>query len=134
MFNIKLLKETEKMPIALKRIYEAPVPQDGYRVLVDRLWPRGLSKERTKIDQWLKEAAPSDWLRKSFHSGELSWDDFERSYLLELEKHEKILKTLVEHSRKDQVTLLFSSKNEEKNNASVLKHYLIKLESRKELF
>ncbi len=118
------------MPIKIKRIYEPPAPQDGYRVLVDRLWPRGLSKEQAKIEEWLKEAAPSDWLRKSFHSGGLSWNDFERNYLLELERYGEILKPLADRSRKEQVTLLFSSKNEEKNNASVLKKYLMKLESR----
>ena len=117
------------MPITIKRVYEEPASQDGYRVLVDRLWPRGLSKDRIKIGQWLKEVAPSSGLRKSFHSGELSWEDFEKKYLLELEKHRDLLKPLVDRSRMEQVTLLYSSRNEKKNNAFVIKHYLMKLAS-----
>ncbi len=118
------------MPITIKRVYEPPAPQDGYRVLVDRIWPRGLSKDQIKIDEWIKEAAPSGWLRKSFHSGRLSWEDFKGSYLVELEEHRDLLKPLADRSRKEQITLLFSSKNEEKNNASVLKQYLMRIKSR----
>jgi len=117
------------MTIKIKRIYEPSSSEDGYRVLVDRLWPRGLNKEQAKIDQWLKEVAPSDKLRKSFHSGELSWNDFEEKYLLELETNREILKNLTDYSGKEQLTLLYSSRNKEKNNALVLKQYLMKLES-----
>ena len=117
------------MPITIKHVYEPPAPQDGYRILVDRLWPRGLSKDRVKINQWLKEAVPSNVLRKSFHSGELSWEDFEERYLLELDKHRDLLKPLADRSRMEQVTLLYSSRDEEKNDASFLKDYLMKLQS-----
>lgn len=117
------------MPIKIKRVYEPAFPEDGYRILVDRLWPRGISKEQAKIDRWFKEVAPSDKLRKSFHSGELSWKNFKEKYLLELETNQEMLKNLVEYSRKEQLTLLYSSKNKEKNNALVLKQYLMKLES-----
>ena len=112
------------MTISLKRVYEPSVSQDGYRVLVDRLWPRGLSKDEIKIDAWLKEAAPSNQLRKSFHSGELDWNEFRKKYLSELKNHRDKLRNLVKRSQEEPVTLLFSSKNETHNNAVVLKQYL----------
>jgi uncharacterized protein YeaO (DUF488 family) len=115
------------MSIALKRVYEPPALEDGYRVLVDRLWPRGLSKARIKIDEWLRDAAPSDRLRKSYHTGELDWNEFEKCYLSELERHRDILQCLADRSRKEQITLLFSSKNEEYNNAVVLRQFLKKI-------
>ncbi len=116
------------MQIFTKRAYKPVSNQDGYRILVDRLWPRGLSKERIKIDEWLKDVAPSEELRKSFHLEEISWEEFEREYLIELEKHKDRLKSLIKFHQKENITLLFSSKDEEKNNATVLKKYLETLE------
>lgn len=72
------------MPIRLARIYDAPSPDDGYRVLVDRLWPRGVSKERAELDEWAKDAAPSTELRKAFHGGELDATAFDHAYRAEL--------------------------------------------------
>jgi len=114
----------EKMPITLKRIYEEADSSDGYRILVDRLWPRGLSKEKAKVDEWMKEVAPSNELRKLFHGGELAWAEFEKQYREELETHLGELRTLAERAKTLKVTLLYSSKNSEQNNATVLKEYL----------
>ena len=112
------------MPIALKRAYEKPGSEDGYRVLVDRLWPRGIAKNDAEIDEWLKEIAPTDELRKSFHGGELSWDGFRRRYLSELKRHRDRLRPLAERAQSGRVTLVFSSSNETHNNAVVVKQYL----------
>lgn len=115
------------MTIVAKRIYEPAAPTDGARVLVDRLWPRGVRKERAAVDSWLRDLAPSDALRKWFHGGSGTWPDFRKRYLKELGRPE-VAEALAELYRlaheKDRVTLLFSSKNEDQNNATVLKDLL----------
>jgi uncharacterized protein YeaO (DUF488 family) len=110
--------------IALKRAYEEATSDDGYRILVDRLWPRGVSKERAQLDDWLKEVAPSDELRNSFHAGEVGWDEFRERYLAELASHREELRALARRAANHRVTLVFSSRNTERNNAVVLKQYL----------
>ena len=112
------------MAVSLKRIYEKPDSKDGYRVLVDRLWPRGISKDDAELDEWMKEIAPSDELRKWFHSNPAEWDEFRKRYLSELKKHKEKLLSLARRAKKEKVTLLFSSRNEDRNNALVLKQYL----------
>lgn len=115
------------MPVALKRVYDLPAPQDGTRVLVDRLWPRGISKDAAALDAWLKELAPSDELRKWYHSHPEQWEKFRERYLKELvaAKVQGTLQQLHELVEKNkQVTLLFGSRNEERNNATVLKELL----------
>jgi uncharacterized protein YeaO (DUF488 family) len=115
------------MPVTLKRVYEAPAAGDGARVLVDRLWPRGLTKEKARIDAWLRDLAPSDELRRWFHARPGQWLQFRRRYLLELEEPEKAraLEELYElANRRASLTLLFASRNEEHNNATVLKELL----------
>ncbi|MGR2740581.1 DUF488 domain-containing protein [Billgrantia sp. Q4P2] len=112
------------MSIALKRAYDPPSPQDGYRVLVDRLWPRGVSKGDAKVDAWPKEVAPSDGLRKAFHDGRLGWGEFRRRYLAELKTQRDVLRELAERAQKGSVTLIFSAKDEQRNNAVVLRQYL----------
>jgi uncharacterized protein YeaO (DUF488 family) len=110
--------------ILLKRVYDEASPNDGFRVLVDRLWPRGLSKERARVDAWLREIAPSTDLRKWFHSHPDSWQDFRRRYLAELraasanEQLQEFYGILDENAV---VTLLFASKETQQNNATVLK-------------
>ncbi len=111
------------MAIRLERTHDKSTGE-GYRVLVDRLWPRGVSRDALKIDEWLKEVAPSSQLRKDFHNGEVSWDEFRRSYLMELKDHRESLRALAERAGKETVILLYSSKDEEHNNAMVLKQYL----------
>ncbi len=112
------------MSFALKRIYEKPHPDDGIRVLVDRLWPRGLSKQKARVDLWLKEIAPSKKLRQSFHNGKIDSEEFRNAYFTELSANDNNLEKLIEEAKDNQVTLLYSSKNSEYNNAVVLKQYL----------
>lgn len=112
------------MSVAIKRIYELPSPQDGARVLVDRLWPRGLSKEAAALDAWLKDLAPSDELRKWYHAHREQWDQFRDQYLQELssEKAGETLQQLYEIQKQHRrVTLLYASTDKERNNAVVLK-------------
>ena len=113
--------------VAVKRVYEPPARGDGTRVLVDRLWPRGLSKERAAVDQWLRDLAPSDALRKWFHARPDAWSLFRKRYLKELARPECApaldeLYRLANRGKK--LTLLFASRNEEYNNAVVLKDLL----------
>ena len=113
--------------IVLKRIYEPAAPSDGIRVLVDRLWPRGLSKDSAAVDQWLRDLAPSNELRKWFHAHTEAWPLFRRRYLKELAQPESaaaLNELYVLANRGKRLTLLFSSKNEERNNAVVLKDLL----------
>jgi uncharacterized protein YeaO (DUF488 family) len=115
------------MGVVLKRVYDPVSPSDGVRVLVDRLWPRGLTKEHAAVKFWLRELAPSDELRKWFHANPEGWRIFQKRYLKELASAaaaaavEK-LHHLAEGKRK--VTLLYASRNEERNNATVLKELL----------
>jgi len=115
------------MPVAVKRVYEAVAPSDGARVLVDRLWPRGLRKSDVAAIEWLRDLAPSNELRKWFHAQPDNWQLFRKRYLKELAcpEAEKDLLTLyrLAHKRK-RLTLLFASKNETHNNATVLKDLL----------
>ena len=112
------------MPVNIKRAYEMPYRKDGYRSLVDRIWPRGRSKDEMQIDEWMKDVAPSDGLRKSFHNGELTWGEFRNGYLSELKSHRDRLRKLARKSKEGRVTLIFSARDEKRNNAVVLKQYL----------
>jgi uncharacterized protein YeaO (DUF488 family) len=113
--------------VAIKRIYEPGSSNDGMRVLVDRLWPRGLTKADAAIDEWLRDLAPSNELRRWYHARPDEWQSFRKKYLLELSQPEAqdSLHQLYQlaHKRK-RLTLLFSSKNETHNNAVVLKELL----------
>jgi uncharacterized protein YeaO (DUF488 family) len=116
-----------KMNVALKRIYEQPARSDGTRVLVDRLWPRGVSKDRAKLHAWLRDLAPSDELRHWYHARPEQWAAFRKRYLKELAKEEaaKALDELYDMAHKaKKLTLLFASKEERHNNATVLKDLL----------
>jgi uncharacterized protein YeaO (DUF488 family) len=115
------------MAIKLKRVYEDPSRSDGFRVLVDRLWPRGLSKDAAATDAWLREIAPSNELRKWYHTNPGHWTTFRKRYLKELTtpaaaKALEQLYTLV--AKKKNLTLLFGSRNLEHNNATVLRELL----------
>lgn len=115
------------MPILLKRAYEKPSPRDGTRVLVDRLWPRGVSKRAAVVDAWLKDVAPSHGLRRWFHARPRHWQMFRKRYLLELAQPaaEQALEELYHlAARRRQLTLVFSSRDPEHNNAAVLKQLL----------
>jgi uncharacterized protein YeaO (DUF488 family) len=113
--------------VNIKRVYEKPARGDGYRVLVDRLWPRGLGKAKAALDTWLRDLAPSDDLRHWFHSHPERWLQFRKRYLKELASPaaaEALNKLYGLASRKKILTLLFASKNEQHNNAVVLKDLL----------
>ena len=113
--------------VGVKRIYEPPARSDGTRVLVDRFWPRGLSKDRAAVDQWLRDLAPSDDLRKWFHAHPEAWPLFRKRYLRELARPE-CAQALAElyrlANRRKKLTLLFASRNDEHNNAVALKDLL----------
>ena len=114
------------MPVAIKRAYDKPSPEDGVRVLVDRLWPRGIGKEEARIDHWLKDLAPSAALRKWYHSS-ANWELFRKRYFRELCTPEAsaALETLYDLiGRHKQVTLVYASRNLEHNNAVALKELL----------
>lgn len=110
--------------IGLKRIYEAATPEDGVRVLVERLWPRGVKKDGAQLDQWAKEVAPSGALRNWFHHDPSRWQEFKRRYVRELDHNEGSWKPLLEAAHGRRVTLVYSSHDAEHNNAVALKQYL----------
>lgn len=107
--------------IATKRVYEGASQDDGFRVLVDRLWPRGLTKQKARVDLWMKDIAPSDELRKWFHHEAGAWREFEKRYRVELKAKQELFGEIrgleKEHGK---VTLLFGSKDEKQNQAVVL--------------
>ena len=111
----------------IKRIYKEPEKDDGYRILVDRLWPRGLSKEKAKVDLWMKEIAPSNDLRKWYSHDPEKWEDFKKRYEKELKTKENLLQKIRELEReKGIITLLYSAKEENDNNAVALDSFLRK--------
>jgi uncharacterized protein YeaO (DUF488 family) len=111
--------------IKVKRIYEEPSPSDGFRILVDGLWPRGLSKDEARIDLWLKEISPSDKLRKWFSHDPKKWQGFKSKYKGELEKKTALVQEIKKIEREKKiVTLLYSAKDEEHNNVRVLSEIL----------
>ena len=113
--------------ISVKRVYDSALKADGERVLVDRLWPRGLTKEKARIDLWLRDLAPSNELREWIHSHPLDWPEFRKKYFEELggasaaAAVDQLLKLI---ASKPSVTLLFASKNVDQNNATVLKEFI----------
>ena len=112
--------------IKIKRIYDPASREDGKRIYIDRLWPRGMKKEEAKIDEWLKEISPSNALRKWFGHDPSKYEEFKRRYIKELQKHPEILEKIKKEERRETVTLLFSAKDEEHNNATVMKEILSK--------
>ena len=107
--------------VKIKRVYEPANVEDGLRVLVDRLWPRGVSKERAKLDAWLKEIAPSDALRKWFSHDPARWDEFRARYSEELQRNSSALTKLKEMAETGTVTLLFAARDEAHNEAVVIR-------------
>jgi uncharacterized protein YeaO (DUF488 family) len=111
---------------ALKRVYEPPEPADGTRILVDRLWPRGVAKDKARIDLWLKDIAPSDALRRRFHGHPDEWDAFCAAYFVELASAaaRKTATVVFERLSDGQVTLLYAAGDEQRNNAVALRIWL----------
>jgi len=117
--------------IKLKRVYEPAAKTDGYRVLVERLWPRAMSKERAALDLWLKDVAPSTELRKWFGHEPARWPDFQKRYQAELKDKTDGLELLRQKSREGTLTLVYAARDEEHNGALVLKNLLERRRARK---
>ena len=110
--------------IQLKRVYEEPSDKDGMRVLVERLWPRGLTKERAAVDLWLKDVAPSPELRKWFGHDPARWEQFQERYRQELRKQEDAVQLMKQKGKEGTVTLVYAARDEEHNGALALKRFL----------
>lgn len=112
------------MAIRIKRAYDPPTPEDGVRILVDRLWPRGLTKDKLQLVAWLKEIAPSNVLRQTFHHDVPNWDGFRAAYFAELDANAQAVQALLGYARAGTLTLVYAARDTEHNNAAVLKEYL----------
>jgi uncharacterized protein YeaO (DUF488 family) len=114
------------MPVRTKRIYDKWSEDDGFRILVDRLWPRGINSDKAKVDLWLKEIAPSNELRRWFAHTEEKWDEFKQKYYQELADKGALCDIIIERSQQANVTLLYGARNQRFNNAVALKEYIDK--------
>ena len=112
------------MAVRVKRIYEPPEPADGYRLLVDRLWPRGVSKKSASLDAWMREVAPSSELRAWFGHDASRWQEFKRRYAVELGTRQDLVAEILSLARDRPVTLLYSARDPEHNQAVALAEYL----------
>lgn len=112
------------MDIRIRRAYDDPLRDDGYRVLVDRIWPRGVAKEDLDLDDWMRDIAPSDELRKWFDHDPEKWDEFRDRYGRELDKNDACVDKLIERVKDGRVTLVYGAKDEEHNQAEALRRYL----------
>ena len=129
----RLLREIERAArsvaasptIRIKRVYDEASPADGVRVLVDRLWPRGVSKQAARIDAWLKEIAPSDALRRELHRDSERWDEFVRRYHAELKSQPHRIAELLALARGGTLTLVYAAKDTKHNNAEALRRFLV---------
>jgi uncharacterized protein YeaO (DUF488 family) len=111
--------------IKLKRAYDSPAPTDGRRILIDRLWPRGVTKKAAAIDEWVKVIAPSTVLRKWFGHDPARWQEFRRRYASEVREHAAELRNLRAQARKGPITLIYSARDESHNDAVVLRNILL---------
>ena len=109
--------------IRIKRIYEPPAAEDGLRILVDRLWPRGLTKDKAKVDLWAKEIAPSHELRQWYGHDPVKWEEFKKKYRKEIENEEEWIDFIAQRAKKGTVTFLFSCQEQKLNNAAALKEF-----------
>ena len=117
--------------INIKRIYDKPSADDGIRIFVDKIWPRGMTKEKAKIDLWLKKIAPSDVLRKWFAHDPKKWEAFKKKYFKELKDEPESVNLIAHKARRYRVTLLYGAKEIAHNNAVALKEYLVNERKRK---
>lgn len=119
--------------LVVKRVYEPPAADDGTRILVDRLWPRGIAKDKARIDLWLKDIAPSHALRKRFHGKPNEWEAFCSAYFAELEAEapQAAVTDLLDRLRRGTVTLLYAARDEHRNNAVALKAWLVRQRDRR---
>jgi len=119
------------MDIRVKRIYDHTDPEDGFRILVDRLWPRGLSKQDARVDSWMKSIAPSNELRKWYNHDPEKWTEFKERYYTELAENSEAITELLAHIKHGRVSLLYSSKEQNLNNAIALRDYISSVSKRK---
>jgi uncharacterized protein YeaO (DUF488 family) len=112
--------------VSVKRVYEMPTPGDGERFLVERLWPRGITKAALAMTAWIKEAAPSNDLRRWFNHEPSKWDEFKQRYFAELDRKPEVLQPLLDAGARGKITLLYSARDTEHNNAVALAEYLLK--------
>lgn len=117
--------------LALKRVYDKAAPEDGVRFLVERLWPRGIKKTDLRLDDWLKDVAPSTELRQWFSHDRRKWTEFQKRYFSELDSHPEACAQIRSAARHGRVTLVYSSHDAEHNNAAALKEYLIARKGKK---
>lgn len=115
------------MDIRTKRVYDPPAENDGYRVLVDRIWPRGMKRDELAIDRWMSNVAPSTELRKWFNHDLARWDVFRKRYFKELHPHADALRSLLEEVGDGPLTLVYAARDQQHNNATALREYLRKL-------
>jgi uncharacterized protein YeaO (DUF488 family) len=118
------LKSSNSSRIKLKRAYDESAVDDGRRILVDRIWPRGKTKEELKIDDWLRDIAPSTELRKWFGHESQKWNEFKKRYFSELKDKKELIEKIREHVKHSTVTLVYSAREEQFNNAEALKEYI----------
>jgi uncharacterized protein YeaO (DUF488 family) len=121
------MAKARSLRIAVKRAYDPPAQADGQRVLVDRVWPRGVTKDTLRLDAWMKELAPSTGLRKWFGHDPARWDGFRERYFRELDAQAEAVASLLERCARDRLTLLYGAKDTAHNNAVALKAYLVKI-------
>lgn len=114
------------MKIAVRRVYAPRDESEGVSILVDRLWPRGISKDRAPFDRWMRDIAPSDGLRKTFHAKSERWHEFCEAYFQELEDRPELVAELIELGEETTLTLMFAARDETRNNAMALKDYLLR--------
>jgi len=117
--------------VKIKRAYDKVAPDDGERILVDRLWPRGIKKDEAKIDEWIKEIAPSNELRKWFAHDPSKWKEFKKRYLDELKNQSNIIARLKSRAKNGNITLIFSARDTQHNNAAVLSEVIRQGQRRK---
>lgn len=117
------------MGVAIKRVYDVASNADGLRILVDRLWPRGVSKQAAQIDQWLRDLAPSARLRRWFDHDPEKWVEFKERYFIELDGRRSLVDTIRNQANRGTVTLLFAARDTEFNNASALREYVTRSEN-----
>jgi len=116
--------KTKTAALKIKRAYDPAADDDGVRMLVDRLWPRGMSKDEARVDVWLKDIAPSDELRKWFSHDPAKWAEFRKRYERELEQKKEFVQQIIDMLAEGRVTLLYSAKDDERNNAVVLREFI----------
>ena len=112
------------MAIRIKRAYDPPAPEDGMRILVDRLWPRGLTKEKLQLTAWMKEIAPSNALHQLVHQDVPNWDAFRAAYFAELDAYPSAVQSLLDYAQSGTLTLVYGARDTVHNNAAVLEEYL----------